>query len=446
MSEGRRVTALTKFRQGNNPIDTYALDYNFELAFGSPTKGDTFNPSPSQANVSRAGKITPAWPVDCSPLTPYRFFPITYDPGLGGSTSLVGIGEISGINLPAGRTITGGGHTVGLLGWSAVSGTTPLTIGTEGKLDILTGAVISVACALDANLNQLQAGCTVTSVYGVLVQFNNIQSNVPFLSGVALNLSAAPAAGTTISNLFGLWAQTPASLAGNIGLYALVYQANWTAVPGYANIAQKYVLLNQDPGFVISTAGQVIAAYGAEVVPWNGTCTTGTYEFGVAPLASQNVTLVANAPYISPLYVPQRTTYTKIGVNIVTGQAGASIQLAVYKLGAGGLQGAPIYFDPTNHAATAAGVIETTIAGGLTLEGGNYALVALTGTAGVIINGFTDPGANRLFGSHTSNSSFDFTPLIAATINTGAPASSWPTSPAFIYIALGAYPQVWMRQ
>lgn len=169
------------------------------------------------------------------------------------------IGGGSLISLAPGQVLTGGGHSVGGIHYNQCGGMSPLCIGGEAKLDLLSTANVALAAVGDDNLNQVQAGAQVSSLIYRLIQMQNVGAPIPFMAGVGLTMSNTPEAGVTLPFVAGVWMQPPASIPGNIGTVALLHMPSMAAVPGYNNVGAWNGVLIQEPKATIDTAGPIVA-------------------------------------------------------------------------------------------------------------------------------------------------------------------------------------------
>lgn len=115
---------------------------------------------------------------------------------------------------------------------------------------------------------------------------------------------------------------------------------------------------------------------------------------------SSNSTLVADTIYYLPIIVPE-DTYTAIGMNVWTGQSGATIRLGIYNLNSGGGPGSLLLDAGTIDASTGGGIKEIAISQNLK---GKYWVCCITTTAGVSVTHSTAirlgylPGLDTIFG------------------------------------------------
>lgn len=290
--------------------------------------------------------------------------------------------------------------------------------------DIAAGSTVGLVSLSNNHIGDVNGTVTI-GIAGNLLSIDNISADVPFVVANAV--------------------LQPSNLNGNITTFANLYMANLGTVPGTGSIVNRYFALNLDPLGVTQTAGTIVAASGREVVsPPHPGIGSGRFYFGVAP--QQPLTteaLIAGVAIVSPIFIPHRQTFGRLGFEITTAATGTNIQVAIYAVSAGLASGAPKFFS-ANHSGGSVGAIEETGLS-ISLEGGLYWLCILSDGAATV-RAFTDYAAAAGFGYDTSNTTANTNPAILTTINPGTPSASWSASPTTIYGAAAAvYPQVWLR-
>ena len=157
----------------------------------------------------------------------------------------------------------------------------------------------------------------------------------------------------------------------------------------------------------IVTAGKIIRPQNGNEVPTalNPGIVTGRYYYSAewgscANNASTQGLLIATPPII----IPQRTTFTKIGVRVVTGVASSVCRFGIYKM-SNGVPGAKIFGSSgTNATATNNTDVEETIS--VTLEAGAYFLCyQSTGGVGpptIKTFAYTDSYLEQIYGNASS--------------------------------------------
>jgi len=154
------------------------------------------------------------------------------------------------------------------------------------------------------------------------------------------------------------------------------------------------------------TSGKIVGATGNEVpTTLNPGITTGRYyfsaEWGSASSAAVTKDLLIACP---PIIIPARTTFTRIGVRVVTGVASSAVRFGIYKM-ENGVPTTKIYGSASATATTSNNVdVEDTIS--VTLEAGAYFLAYQNtgGATGATVKtfNFTDSYIMQLYGNASS--------------------------------------------
>jgi hypothetical protein len=168
-----------------------------------------------------------------------------------------------------------------------------------------------------------------------------------------------------------------------------------------------YLMNNANRSYLkFNTVGQIIGATGNEVpTTLNPGITTGRYyfsaEWGSASSAAVTKDLLIACP---PIIIPARTTFTRIGVRVVTGVASSAVRFGIYKM-ENGVPTTKIYGSASATATTANNTdVEDTIS--VTLEAGAYFLAyqntgGATGATVKTLN-FTDSYIMQIYGNGSS--------------------------------------------
>jgi len=219
---------------------------------------------------------------------------------------------------------------------------------------------------------------------------------------------------------------------------------------GGGTITTKYSLLNQDPNKLIWTQGRVLygpTATQAELAPPPRVLQrTGRYYYGVQPSqVSANMNTLSTNMWFAPFYVSQRTTYTKIGCNVVAANASAAIKLAIYASNLGQPANNPIASSVYLDASTSGDKEDTTIGGaGVTLNPGFYYLAISSNDNTITVATYLENSALSIYGTSTSAGT-DVQPYSAGANG----MTTWPSSPALSYVApsgAGNAPKIWLRR
>lgn len=275
---------------------------------------------------------------------------------------------------------------------------------------------------------------------------NQVVSSQPVDKSVVYAAYTVAAGGVVLDKSLGFEAVV-AGLDGisSINQYAGFYSANLEAVPGIERINVAYAFANDWWRASIKNVGRYLKAKDRatggvlqEVAPAESPGLAAGRYYGpwgaggsYAPAALQPGFI-----YAVPFFVPERTTFTKIGCRVVAGAAGASLRLGIYHA-AGGVPAA-LVVDGGALSAAAAGSVEATISA--TLEAGMYFLAAASSSASVTINWASVAGLRSIMGSTTDNGS-ETTPLMAQAF--GALPAAFVTGGFFDTGA--TVPNVWLR-
>lgn len=161
---------------------------------------------------------------------------------------------------------------------------------------------------------------------------------------------------------------------------------------------------------------------------------TGRYYMGIHTAASVTPAAVtANFIYGMPFWVPEKTTFTKIGTRVTVGVAG-NIQLAVYNVGLG----VPTtkIFSTASQSSAAAGAKEDTTISWVADVGLYFTMFQASATPTV---NWVGEYAVGIQGWQTDNG-FEGTFLSNQTFG------AWPNNPAASFGGGGSAPQVWLRK
>jgi hypothetical protein len=163
-------------------------------------------------------------------------------------------------------------------------------------------------------------------------------------------------------------------------------------VPDYSGVAYSRILgrvafVNDDPGAMIVSRGRILGPYGRQrnalskvtysggeiAPPMHGGMRTGVRYSSAQTLAAADLAIGATLIYYTPVYVPERTPINELSFRVTGAGAGGTVaRMGIWPL-ARGVLGAKIAEAAEVSVATT-GDKPASIAGGLTLEAGMYAL------------------------------------------------------------------------
>lgn len=305
--------------------------------------------------------------------------------------------------------VTGAGHCIGWLG--RVRHRTPrtvsLVVGIEGAVESTGGGTISQAWGVVSHVSTDGAG-----------------SNIPAAAGFA----------DLVDNAAG----------GTIGAYAGLLLNDLSAETG---ITYKYGVYQLDPNAWNiyrgrSWGAQQAAKGGVPVMPelapaMSPGIASGRYYTTPTGASITTLALGANILYCCPFFVPERVTWTEIGVEVTTAAAASSLlRVGVYRAYAGRPQ--ELILDGGAKAADSIGLKTTVVS--QVLEAGWYFLAVFSNGAPTV-RAITD-SATTLIGL-TATTALDT--LIGASQTYGAMPATFPGT--LIYANSGAIvPLLWMRK
>lgn len=204
---------------------------------------------------------------------------------------------------------------------------------------------------------------------------------------------------------------------------------------GYGHLAIRRAYWSEDPD-AYSKLGPVTGATGQEIgtAPAVGTISSKYYmPFGVSGSAGAATT--RSIAWATLFYCPERTTYTRIGVNVSTAVASTTVRLGIYKENSG--PGALVVDGGTIDSSTT-GDKEATISAAL--DAGLYWLVAQAE------GGASDPsllwGTVNDYRSIYPQSSSTSTDAVAYVVNTGALPDPFGSA---TFAGAGITPLIWLR-
>lgn len=193
------------------------------------------------------------------------------------------------------------------------------------------------------------------------------------------------------------------------------------------------------------TSGRIVGATGNEVPTsvWPSIATGRAYfprGYGSTGVAAYTQGIASATP---PIIIPERTTYTKIGINVTVGSASSVARLGIYKMGA---EGVPVTLVLDAGTVTTASTGEREITISQVLEAGAYQLVyqSTGGAAGATIStlAFAPAFLQEIYGNATGDPSTGAIDSMYV-VNSGAlPATFGTPTKALI----GAIPAVYLKK
>lgn len=190
--------------------------------------------------------------------------------------------------------------------------------------------------------------------------------------------------------------------------------------------------------FKIETNGQIIGATGHEVMTKIVGGVVDGHYYGAVGLASRSAAaLTRGITWITPVYIPERTTFTRIGIEVTTGVASTTIRLGIYS---DSVAGAALVLDAGTVDSSITGEKEITIS--QSLEAGLYFFAAQPegGASDPSVNYASMSGYSHIWG-RSAVGTLVSTAYIA---NTGALAATLGT-PTYAD-GSGTTPDVWVRK
>lgn len=106
-----------------------------------------------------------------------------------------------------------------------------------------------------------------------------------------------------------------------IGSLAAYYVPNLNSVTNIGNVLQGYAFANDQATWHIKNSGRYLNAALRELSPPNNPGLVSSRYYSTAP-ASGTAAATPNVAYFIPVYVPERTTITKLGFNVSTAATG----------------------------------------------------------------------------------------------------------------------------
>lgn len=269
----------------------------------------------------RAVPPTQSDSVITSGTTAYSKMDVDYTPS--GSSTAVVISHRAQVNYSGTSSIASGG-------WLTASQHV-LNIGNAGTIDKLVGSM--------SQLNVAGSTGTITSALG----YEAVVSTIP--------------AGRVIQ------------------AYAGYYFPNLSGVPNIGNITSVAAFANDYPAAVVRSAGPFLNAAGAELTPsYHIGLIAGRY-YSTPSSALSTAAMVANVAYVIPVFVPHRTTITKLGVEVTNARISTSIRLGLYRVRGVGLPPV-LVVDGGVVSSNSTGVKEVTVS--VTVDSGSYFIAAVS--------------------------------------------------------------------
>lgn len=288
----------------------------------------------------------------------------------------------------------------------------------------------------------LQSGGWLVSYKGE----NQVVSSQPVDKSVVYTAYTVVVGGSALDKALGFEAVV-SGLDGvsSINQYAGFYSANLEAVPGINRINVIYAFANdwwrasiKNVGRYLKAKDRVGGSVLQEVAPAvSPGVVAGRYYGPLGATTYAPNSLAVGFIYALPFFVPERTTFTKLGCRITTAAAGASVRLGLYHA-ENGLP-STLLADSGSLSAAATGAVEGTI--NVTLEAGMYFLAAAASSASVAMNWASVPSLRAVMGSTTDNGN-ETTPLMAQAF--GAMPATFVTGGYFD--TASAVPNVWLRK
>jgi hypothetical protein len=297
-----------------------------------------------------------------------------------------------------------GGHVVGVKGRGIHSGTGTVgaIIGTEGSTNVTTTAGTADAAISILGYFEGNAG-TIGTYYAFVAGYGNNNTG-------------------TVTTWIDF--SSPLVTGGTIGA--------------------KYCLKNDDPNKYIFTLGPIQNSTLQEIGPTvSPGVIRGRYYYGLdgSANAANPFSLLAANTWFAPFYVPERTTWTRLGFNVVTAAAGGLCQAALYISQSQQPASSPVVITPSFDASTT-GDKEATI--NVTLDAGFYWLGVMGNNNSIEVTAYQENKAQSVFGSTTSGGG-EVTPYTPS-----AGYGTWVTSPPLFFFnwgnTAGAMPKIWMRK
>jgi hypothetical protein len=296
-------------------------------------------------------------------------------------------------------SITGAGHHIGAFGeatWAS-TGTAALQIGVEGVSQITNGGIVTNSADVLAHMNSNNG--VMTEHNGFRVLFDTNTGSVGTHNGFKCDVATLGTVGQ--ANCFNN--TDPAEDVRNSGKY-------------FNSLSQE--ISNSRPG--------VIAA---------------RYYFGVMPAAASagaTINTARSFVWYTPMLVPERTTYTKIGFQVVTVAAASSCAVVIYKQLGGQPVGAPLV-QSAALPTTATGAQEATIS--LQLDAGLYMTGVNCSSDSVGVAAYTENSLAGAFGAGTATG-FETTPVSGATTY-----GTFLSNPTLGFLAdTSLAPLIWLRK
>ena len=191
----------------------------------------------------------------------------------------------------------------------------------------------------------------------------------------------------------------------------------------------------------IETVGKIIGASGLEVASAKhpGIAVGRRYSaLNARDSLTASTLFTIGWEWAIPIYIPERTTFDKIGCEVTTAVASSNIRLGIRKAAAG--VASDLVLDAGQVDSSSTGAKEATIS--QELEAGVYFLTAAAqdGASAPSINWISTDGFSGIFGIDTSNT---VASCMYATGSTGALPSSYGT---VNYSGTALAPFVWLRK
>jgi hypothetical protein len=198
---------------------------------------------------------------------------------------------------------------------------------------------------------------------------------------------------------------------------------------------------------ITNAAGSITIASSAS----GGASTQGGFQssatalysgWGMGASAGATVTIAANRIYYEAFQVGQSTTFTKIGIQVLTAQSAKVARLGIYNWSAG--KATTKVLDAGTVSLGATGVIEITIS--QTLSAGIYALalIADSSTADLRSISYSLPMSVFMYGMNDTNSSTNTVAQYESGTGTTLPATA-TTTPSNAISGVSDVPLIFMR-
>lgn len=305
--------------------------------------------------------------------------------------------------------VTGAGHGIGWLGQvlNNTTRTMALAVGTEGVVESVGGGVVSQGWGVVSHLSTTGAGSTITAGAGFAdIVDTNSSGAITAYAGLLLNDIDAV---SNITYKYGVLQQSAS--AWNI-FSGPMYGPQQGALPGVPVMPE--VAPASSPG---------VASNRYYTTPTGTTIST--------------LSIAANILYCCPFFVPERTTWTRIGAEITTAAAASSVmRVGVFSAYTGRPQA--LLLDSGALAADSTGLKEATVS--KQLDSGWYFL-AIFSNGSPTVRAILDTASTK----HGLTTPTALDTLIGGSQTYGTMPSTFPAS--LIYAnGGGVVPLLWMRK